>query len=436
MYMVEFIREKVCSIESEMIARRRDFHKYPESDWAEFRTASIAIKRMQELGYTITMGKEAVKEEARVGVPSAEHLAMHQARAIEQGGDKELIDAMTGGFTGFWADMKFTDDAVTMALRFDMDSNDTNEVMCDSHRPYKEGFASVNKGLMHACGHDGHTAMGLAIADVVASMKDKLKGTIRFIFQPSEESLRGGGPMVAAGAVDGVDYIIGMHVGFKAEKAGQLVCGTTGLLANTKLDAHFYGLASHAGAAPQEGRNALLASAVAALNMHAISRHADGITRVNVGKLTAGEGRNVLPPYAHMVAETRGITDELDKYMLDEVNRIVKAAADMYGCTSKVEIMGSTISGDSDKQMAELVAEIAKDIPYYEKVMLMKDFGAAEDYAYMMSTVQKNGGMGTYIQVGIDKKAGHHMNRFDFDESGLAPAVELACGCIYKILGK
>ncbi len=434
--MAASIKEKVKSVESELIAKRRDFHKYPESGWTEFRTASIAIKRMQELGYAITMGEKAVKKEDMMGVPSEAILAEHQARAIEQGGDKALIEAMTGGLTGFWADMKFTDDDIKLALRFDMDANDANELLDDCHRPFKEGFASVNKGAMHACGHDAHTSIGLAVAEIVAGMKDELKGSIRFIFQPAEEGLRGAGPMVSAGAVEGVDYIIGMHVGFQAAKANELVCGAQGFLASTKWDVTFTGLASHAGAAPQEGKNALLAGAVAALNLHAISRHADGVTRINVGKLVAGEGRNVLPPNALLVMETRGVTSELNDYMVEESARIVKAAADMYGCTHSIEVMGGTKSGKSDDEVIDIVAEVAKDIPYYQEITKMKDFGAGEDYAHMMSEVQANGGKGTYVQVGIDKTAGHHNNKFDFDEAGLAPAVELACGCVIKVIGR
>ena len=434
--MQQYIKDKAKELTAITIERRRDFHKHPEPGWLEFRTSSIAIKRMKELGYAITMGSKAVAKSEMMGVPSAEELAKAQARAIEQGGVKEYIDQMTGGLTGFWADMDFGTPGPKMAIRVDMDSNDANESCDAQHRPAKEGFGSVNAGAMHACGHDAHTALGMGIAEIVAGMKDKLKGSVRFIFQPAEEGLRGAGPMVAAGAVKGVDAIVGMHIGFQAEKAGKIVCGSKGFLASTKWDVSFKGLAAHAGAAPQEGKNALLAAAVASINLHAISRHSDGVTRINVGKLIAGEGRNVLPPNALLVMETRGVTSELNDYMVKESGRIVKAAAEMWDCEYSIEVMGGTKSGESSVEMIDRTIAAAKQIPYYTEIEGMKDFGAGEDYAHMMSEVQKNGGIGTYIQVGVNRTAGHHNNKFDFDESGLTPAMELASLMTYDYLKK
>lgn len=431
-----YIKNKVKELEKNIIACRRDLHKHAEPGWTEFRTAALAMKRMEELGYTLTTGEKAVKKEVMMGVPSAEKLKAEQQRAIEQGADPKYVKLMDGGLTGFWADMTFTDAHPRMAYRTDMDSNDVTESTDNNHRPNKEGFSSINAGAMHACGHDAHVSVALALAEIVAGMKDKLKGSIRFIFQPAEEGLRGAGPMVAAGAVKDVDAILGMHIGFQADKEGVLICGAKGFLASTKWDVNFTGLAAHAGAAPQEGKNALLAASVAALNLHAISRHGDGITRINVGKLVAGEGRNVVPPHALLVMETRGVTSELNDYMVKESGRIIKAAADMWDCQYDIKVMGGTQSGESSPEMIELVAQAAENVPFYTNVVKIKDFGAGEDFAHMMSEVQKNGGIGTFIQVGINRTAGHHNNRFDFDEKALTPAVELAAYSVAKILGK
>ncbi len=434
--MINYIKNKVKELEQEIIKRRRDLHRHPEAGWTEFRTSALAQKKMKELGYTLTTGEKAVSKKEMMGVPTAEELKKHQERAIAQGADPETVKAMEGGLTGFWADMKFSEDGPRLAFRFDMDSNDVTESKDPGHRPVKEGFASVNDGAMHACGHDAHVSIGLAAAQIIAGMKDKLKGSVRFIFQPAEEGLRGAGPMVAAGAVDGVDYIVGMHVGFQAAHKGELICGADGFLASTKWDVRFKGLAAHAGAYPQEGKNALLAACAAAVNLHAISRHSEGATRINVGKLTAGEGRNVIPSEALIVMETRGITSELNDYMVSESGRIIKAAAEMYGCEYSIEVTGGTKSGKSSREMIKLVAEAAGEIPYYTDITELKDFGAGEDYAHMMSAVQEQGGIGTYIQTGIDRTAGHHNNKFDFDETGLAPAAELAAITALKILGK
>lgn len=435
--MDTIIRNKINELQEKTVAMRRDLHKHAESGWTEFRTSSIAIGKMKALGYNITMGELAMKKSEMMGVPSDEELVEHQSRAISQGADKTLVDQMTGGLTAFWADMKFTDDPIRVALRFDMDSNDVTECADPTqHRPAKEGFASINKAVMHACGHDGHVAVGLAIAEIVVTLKDKLKGSIRFIFQPSEEGLRGAGPMVSAGCCDNVDYILGMHLGFQASKKGDLICGAKGFLASTKWDVEFKGRAAHAGAYPEEGKNALLAAATASINLHAISRHGSGVTRINVGKLVAGEGRNVIPPNALLIMETRGLTSDLDDYMTQESERIIKAAALMYDCEYSIKVVGGTKSGESSPEMIDIVYDIAKTIPAYSNVVKIKDFGAGEDYSHMMTYVQKHGGIGTYIQVGIDKTAGHHNNLFDFDEEDMFPAIELNAKIITAILGK
>ena len=434
--MESFITEKIKQLKDNIISTRRDFHRYPEFGWTEFRTSAIAISKMKKLGYKITMGKDAVSKSDMMGVPSEFELKAHQERAISQGADKELVDSM-GGITGFWADMIFSEHGPSVALRFDLDSNDGNECQdADEHRPAKEGFASVNKGAMHACGHDGHVSIGLAVAEIIAGLKTKLNGRIRFIFQPAEEGLRGAAPMIAAGACDGVDYILGMHIGFQAGKSGDLICGAKGFLASTKWDVNFFGKSAHAGASPEEGENALLAAAVATINLHAISRHGNGTTRINVGKIIAGEGRNVIAPNALLQMETRGLTTELDAYMVEQSRRVIKASAEMYGCTYSIEVVGGTKSGESSQEIIDIVYETAKNMPFYKNIEKLKDFGAGEDFAHMMSYVQLNGGLGTYLQSGIDKTAGHHNNKFDFKEDDLLPPVELLCKSVVHLLKK
>lgn len=419
-----------------LVAVRRDLHKYPESAWTEFRTASMCIKKMQELGYAITMGEDAVKRDAMMGVPAADILKGHMERAVAQGADAELVAKMEGGLTGFWADMDFGGEGPFLAVRFDMDCNDVSECDAADHRPNMEGYASVNKGAMHACGHDAHVSIALALAELVASMRDQFTGKIRFIFQPAEEGVRGAMPMEKAGAVEGVDQIFGMHIGFQANKLGKVICGTKNFLATTKADITFTGVPAHAGNAPEEGKNALLAAATALLNMHAIPRSGKGDTRITVGKLIGGEGRNVIPPKAVLVLETRGITSALDEYMFGEVKRIAKAAADMWGCGYSIDIKGGTKSGESDLEVAEVVAEEARAMGCFNEVIVEQNFGASEDYSHFMSTVQANGGKGTYVQVGSNLSAGHHNGHFDFDEKALEDSLVLMARCVYRTLAK
>jgi aminobenzoyl-glutamate utilization protein A len=112
--------------------------------------------------------------------------------------------------------------------------------------------------------------MGLCLAEVLVGMRAKLRGKVRLIFQPAEEGVRGARAMVAAGVVDDVDFLYGLHIGTSAKETGEFYCGTGGFLATSKFDAYFSGKSTHAGIAPNEGRNALLAAATAVLNLNAI----------------------------------------------------------------------------------------------------------------------------------------------------------------------
>ncbi len=154
---------------------------------------------------------------------------------------------------------------------------------------------------------DGHAAIGLGLAEVLVGLRDCLSGTVKLIFQPAEEGVRGAKAMVAAGVVEGVDALLGLHL-YSGWPTGRVVPGKGGFLATSKFDAYFTGAPAHAGGAPQLGRNAMLAAATAVLNLHAIPRHADGVTRINVGRLIAGQGRNVIAPTAYLAIETRGAT--------------------------------------------------------------------------------------------------------------------------------
>ncbi len=279
-------------------------------------------------------------------------------------------------------------------------------------------------------------SLGLAAAEIIANIKDSLKGSIRFIFQPAEEGLRGAMPMIKAGACNGITHIIGIHIGFQANDSHTIICGADKFLASTKFDVTFQGKQAHAGAYPEDGRNALLAACNAALNLHAVSRNGKGATRINVGRLTAGEGRNIIPAKAELIMETRGETSQLNEYMVEESRRIIEASALMEGCSYTIKTAGGSSSGQSSREMIEYVKEAVKYVPEYKKVIENVSFGAGEDYASIMSCVQENGGIGTYIQAGIDRYAGHHNDYFDFDEKNLVPALNTAAISAYLILKK
>jgi len=320
--------------------------------------------------------------------------------------------------TGIVADWNFPNPGPTVAFRFDLDALPIQESAADSHRPAREGFASSNPGVMHACGHDAHSAVGMALAQWAPHLNSN-SGTLRLIFQPAEEGCRGAQSLVSRGIFEEVDYLVGGHIGCAAREIGLVVCGCRGFLATTKFDVILEGVAAHAGATPQKGRNALLAAAAMAVQLHAIPRHGDGDTRINVGTLHAGAGRNIIADRAVLEVEVRGTTSALNDYMMGEARRIIDSIATMYGVTATVQVVGAAGGATSDAGLKEIVREAAVQLPETREVVDSVDAQGSEDMTFMMDAVQAHGGQATYLLVGTQLAAGHHNPSFDFDESCL-----------------
>lgn len=430
--MIDRLNQIADEIESQIIGYRRDFHKHAESGWTEFRTASLVARRLLDLGYEVQAGREVFEDEERMGLPPPATLERHWQRAAEQGGDAEFLEAMKGGFPGVVGILRHGK-GPTVGLRFDMDALDLVESQSPEHRPVREGFVSVNEGASHGCGHDGHTAVGLGIAEVLMRLRDEFHGTVKLIFQPAEEGVRGAKAMVSAGVVDDVKYLLGHHL-YSGWPVGNIDPGRSGYLATSKFDALLSGAPAHAGGKPHEGKNALLAAATAVLNLHAIPRHKEGATRVNVGRLNAGTGRNIVPAHAHLVIETRGASTELNDYMFAHAVRILEAAAAMYDCALEIRAMGGAQSASSDAALAGRAEQIALGLGGFA-VHPPETGGGSEDFTYMMVRVQENGGLATNIGVGADLGGwGHHTAEFDIDERALKAATRLLSATTLDLL--
>lgn len=423
------IQEKIFQMADErkaaLIKQRRDLHRHPETGWTEFRTASLAASALSRLGYEVHTGTDTVKTSAMMGVPSAASLKQAQQRAIDEGADPSWVEKMAGGHTGVVGIMHFAAPGPVVALRFDMDSNDIDETTDESHRPNREGFSSCHAQAMHACGHDGHTTVGLAVAELLAALRDELKGTIKLVFQPAEEGVRGAKAMTECGIVDDVDYMLGAHFGFKMHETGSIACDVKEFLATSKFDARFTGVPAHAGAAPEAGKNALLAAACAALNLHAIARHSDGASRINVGFLQAGSGRNIIGDKALLELETRGATSEINAYMEKEALRILQAAAAMYDTKISIRQVGGAAGGSNSPALSSYLEQHAKSLGIFKKVTGTCSFSASEDFSYFMERVQQHGGQAAYMMIGANLAAGHHDSHFDFDENALVYALKM-----------
>ena len=431
--MKERIVELAQRMQRELVAFRRDLHRHPEVGWTEFRTASMVAKHLDDLGYEVFAGEEVIEKSAMMGVPSEEVLLKHMERARQQGAPAKYLGKMNGGKTGVMGKLETGRPGPVIALRFEMDANDLNESKEEGHRPFREGFSSVNELAMHACGHDGHVAMGVGIAELLIQCRDQLGGTVKLIFQPAEEGARGASSMVAKGIVDDVDYMLGLHLGFSLNKSGQLLCGSSGLLATSKFDAMFKGIPAHAGARPEDGKSALLAAASAAMSLQGINRHSQGASRINIGVLKAGTGRNVVPDCAVMQIETRGATSEIDGFVKNEAVRMINANAAIYDVQVSIKEMGGAASAESDPEMIALVEEIGRNSGMFDDIRDTEHLGFSEDYSCFMNSVKKNGGKANYFMVGTTLAAGHHDSRFDFDEDVLADGVALLGLIVHRL---
>lgn len=420
-------------LQQQMIQWRRDLHQHAESGFLEMRTASLVANRLTELGYPLKTAKEVMEADQRMGVPSQEILAAHYKWAEANGADLKWLPNFKGGLTGIVAVLETGRPGPTLAYRFDMDALDIQEELAEGHIPFDQGFQSVNADKMHACAHDGHTSIGLGFAETLMANKDKLAGTIKLIFQPAEEGTRGAKSMVAAGVVDDVDVFIAMHLG-TGVPTGEFVAGNAGFLATTKLDVVFRGIASHAGGKPEEGRNALMAAASAVLGLNGIPRHSAGASRINVGVLNAGSGRNIIPATAQMKIETRGETSEINDYIRSQAFAVLEGAAAMYGVEVSTEVVGEAKSSIPSEELVKTLHGVAQSSPFFTKTIdWSTDAAGSEDATYYMEHVKSRGGQATYCIVGSDLAAGHHNERFDFDEASMLAAVDVLYRSALKI---
>lgn len=418
--------------EKDLIKFRRELHSYPETGWCEFVTTAKVVNKLRSMGLDPIYGRQVVNPEFVAG-RNPEKVEAAKKAAIERGVDPEFIESMHD-YTGAAMIFKTGRPGPVLAIRFDMDCVDVDEAHEAGHRPFDEGWASTNPGHMHSCGHDGHTTMGIAVCDWIKDNIDNLCGTIKVIFQPAEEGVRGARPVTETGIFDDVDYFYGNHLGFNMP-TGTISPEPGVFLASTKLDATFTGLASHSGAAPEKGKNALLAAAAAALAVHGITRPIQEVTALNVGTLNAGQGRNVVAPNAFMQLEVRGETEAVNSYMREEAIRKIKAAADMYDCKVDIVKAGEATEFKPDREAIDLAYKAAAQVSEPSLVGPLGLKLGSEDCTIMLRRVQEHGGKGTFVVFGCRTNAGHHQRLFDFDEDVIGVALRFYQHLIPLICG-
>lgn len=433
--MYQRIKELSEQYYPDTVKTRRDIHKYAERGWLETRTACLIATQLEELGYEVLAGEEIMKKEDRMGLPPETVLHLNYRRAQKEGANPKYLEKVKNGMTGV-AGVYRNGDGPTIALRFDIDALGLIEETSSNHLPFQEGFSSCHIGAMHACGHDGHTSIGLTTARIIMDIKEHIHGTLKLIFQPAEEGVRGAKCIAESGYLDDVDYIIAAHIMPQEGKKYDLYLGMNDSFATTKLDVTFHGISTHAAESPQFGKNALLSAANCILNLHSIPRNSDGCTRVNVGTVHAGTGRNVVPETAKLEIEVRGVTSELNRYMEIYARDIIKGSALMHDTVVEIEEMGKAYALNCDKELMDKIRLICEE--HMPDLILSKrdlsPLGGSDDFSYLMTRVQAHGGQATYMKLLTPIVSSPHNDSFDFNEKVLMKGPRVFASIVYHFM--
>lgn len=399
--MYAWIQKRALELAPVLSACRRQLHAFPEPAWEERRTCAFLEQELQKLGYEVLCGRQ-----------------------------------VSGHDTGILATLRCGSGPV-FALRFDLDALPVEESSDPAHRPQQEGFRSCCPGIMHACGHDGHAAIGLGCAHLLKEMQDRLHGTIRLIFQPAEEGARGAAPIVEKGWLDDVSWFLAGHIvgrdyGGPEHADAVPVCSS---LATTKFDVLFRGRSCH-GAQPENGASVLSAMAAVILALNGIPRHSKGATFLNVGTVSAGKGRNIVAGEGRMEAEVRGADTELNQYMEDRAFSLIRSGAAMYGCEALIRTVGKAPSLQSSPGFCRELSALCRDnLPLVRMASVPEVFRASEDAAVMLDAVRSAGGEGAFLLFPTRTAAPLHSPDYDFDEAVLPKAAALFASAVFRFCG-
>ena len=395
--MIDFIKEARALFPYTQ-SMRRDFHIHPELGFHEVRTGGIVAKELEALGLEVTKGV----------------------------GKTGVVGLLEGSKPG-----------ATILLRFDMDALPIIEETGTE-------YASQNQGVMHACGHDGHTAMGLTVARILQNHRDELNGTIKFCFQPSEEGFNGeemGGNemMIRDGVLDGpkVDQTLSMHL-WNEQPVGWIGVGKGPVMAGAELfTIKIIGKGGH-GAAPHLTIDPIIAAGQVVTALQTItSRNVAPLQSavVSVTTVHSGTAFNVIPQEAELTGTIRTFDLDVRKKVLERFEQIIRGIGEAMGCQVEISVKRVTPAVINNDAVSEKVQETAHQLlsdstidtaPY----MTM----GAEDMAFMQEKVP-----GCYFFIGSNNKErhldyGHHHPKFDFDEEALVRGTALMAAAAMDVL--
>jgi len=372
-----------------MVKTRRDLHRIPEPAYRERKTSAYIAEYLNREGLRVHTG-------------------------IAQFG---VVGLMETGRPG-----------KTLMIRSDMDALPMQE---------ETGleFSSTHDNAMHACGHDGHMSMVLATATVLHTLRDRLKGTVKFLFQPAEEWPGGAKPMIEEGVMENpvVDYSTGCHLwpaipeGTIGVKAGTLMA------AMSRFDLRIIGRGGH-GAMPHLCVDALEVGAQVINALQRItSRQIDPLspTVVTVGSFHAGSTFNVIPGVAEMCGTTRTFDRTIWASWPQRIEKIIRGVCDSMGARHELRYEPGYPPLVNDSEMAKLARDCAEEVVGKDNVLEPEPTMGGEDMAFFLEKSK-----GCYFMLGVGRKgcAGVHNPMFDFNEDVLPLGVEMYCRYALKLL--
>ena len=371
---------------------RQEFHRYPELGFQEVRTAEIITRELNNLGI-----------EAKTGIAKTGIVAH--------------ITGETSGPVGL--------------LRFDMDA-------LPIYENTNLDYSSVNHGVMHACGHDGHMAIGLTVAKILNQHRNRISGVVKIVFQPAEEGLGGALGMISEGILINPrpDLSIGLHL-WNEKPVGWLgITSGPVMAAGDIFKVHIKGRGGH-GALPHQTRDPIMAGAQTITSLQSIvSRNIapQKSAVVSVTKILAGESFNVVPSDLELLGTIRTFETEIRDRVLERFNNIVSNTSKLYECEAAIEIQSITPTLVNDPEISKIVQNIAEKLfPTHQIDTEYRTMGS-EDMAFIQEEIP-----GCYFFIGSSNEfkglnAMHHNPNFNFDEQVLPDAVALMAASTFRIL--
>lgn len=383
--MRQLIKSKCDAYFDEVVAIRRQLHQHPELSFCEKETAEL-VKRC-----LASKNIEFQSEIAGTGIVATIKGESSSA------GDISASPEMTGK---------------VIALRADMDALPIQET---TDLP----FRSVNEGVMHACGHDAHTAMLLGVAFILNDLRDQFAGTVKLIFQPGEEKLPGGASlMIKAGVLDKVDMIIGQHV------YPDLPCGSAGfhagpfMASSDEVNITVKGRGGHA-AKPAERDNTVLAAAKIVSKLSELYPEKGSGVLLAFGSFIADGTYNVMPAEVKLKGTMRTYDENKRKAMKDNILKVSKETADELGCTAEVLVEQGYPSLTNDPALTEKCIALAKECLGERNVTDVPMMMTTEDFAYYSQKIPA-----CFYRLGTSNsekgiKAKQHTSIFNIDENAM-----------------